>query len=212
MRVESRRAFALWAPLYESAPNPLVSLETRIVGSRLPELRGQIVVDAASGAGRWGKIAVSRGARAVYTDICPEMLMRVREGACVQADMRALPFPDNFADLAICSLALGYVPSASPALRELGRVARRVIVSDLHPDAVRAGWARSFRAGGRSIQIAHYSHSIRDIDLPGMAREWVTEARFGPAELAVFRAAGREDLFASACSVNALYAASWVRQ
>lgn len=209
--IEAREAYRLWAPSYDATPNPLVALEDRILRSRLPELHGQVVIDVASGTGRWAAFAAARGARVIGVDLCREMLVQSRCGARVQANMLSLPFPDGFADLAICSLAIGYVVAPATALREMARVARRVVVSDLHPDAVRHGWVRSFRAGGDSVQIRSYAHSMADYEAAGFVREWLVEARFGPQEVATFRTAGRADLYAAACSVNAIFAGSWVR-
>ena len=211
IEIEASEAFRLWAPSYDVTQNPLPALETRVLASRLPVGPGQVVVDVATGTGRWAAFAVAHGARVVGVDLCRDMLMQ-SGGARVQADMLSMPFPDGCADLAICSLAMGYVTSPEAALREMARVARRIIVSDLHPDAVRQGWTRSFRAGADSMRIRSYAHSMKDYEAAGMAREWIVEARFGPEEFPAFAAAGREDLYSKASAVNALLAVSWVHK
>jgi SAM-dependent methyltransferase len=209
--IEAREAYRLWAPSYDSTPNPLLALESRVVARRLPIVQRQTVIDVATGTGRWAAFAAALGARVIRVDFCRDMLMQSSCGDRVQADMLALPFRDGFADLAICSLALGYILSPAAALREMARVARRVVMSDLHPDAVRQGWTRSFRAGADAVQIRSYVHSMEDFEAAGLVREWMVEARFGPEEFAVFTAAGREDLYAKASAVNALVAMSWVQ-
>ena len=210
IEIEAREAYRLWAPCYDSTPNPLLALESRVIADRLPIVRGQVVIDVATGTGRWAEFAGARGARVIGVDLCRDMLTQGSCGERVQADMLSLPFRDGFADLAICSLALGYILSPAAALREMARVARRVVMSDLHPDAVRQGWTRSFRAGADSVRIRSYAHSLEDFEEAGLLREWMVEARFGPEEFSIFTAAGREDLYAKASAVSALFVASWV--
>jgi hypothetical protein len=108
---------------------------------------------------------------------------------------------------------MGYLPSPGPVLRELARVSRQVIVSDLHPDAARAGWSRSFRAGGRIYRLLHYQHSIAELDDcargSGLVPEWRVEASFAEPEREIFRRAGKEDLFDDASLVPAVLITVW---
>ncbi|MES1261820.1 MAG: class I SAM-dependent methyltransferase, partial [Acidobacteriota bacterium] len=148
MLVTAAEGYRLWAPEYDASPNPLLALEARLLQDRLGVAAGDRFLDAGAGTGRWMKYAERRGARAFGIDLSAEMLAK-GSGARVRGDMRHLPVADDAADLAICSMALGYVRSAGEVVRELARVARRVIVSDLHPAAVAAGWTRSFRHQGQ---------------------------------------------------------------
>lgn len=79
-------------------------------------------------------------ARSLALDLHPTTLELARlhvQGADIefhQGDMRALPFPDASIDVVTCHLALHHFPDdeAVQVLRELGRVARRlVVVTDL---------------------------------------------------------------------------------
>jgi SAM-dependent methyltransferase len=210
--------YRLWSVSYDRDPNPLLALEMRLLRERLEPLAGRTVIDVATGTGRWMKYAASHGARAIGLDISPHMLAAAANPVTprlVLADMRSLPFRGASADMAICSFALGYLSSPAAALREMARIARRVIVTDLHPAAVEAGWKRAFRRGGESWEFTHYVHSPRDLDeaaaAAGLKPEWEIESGFGEPERAIFEAAGKPDLFFETRSVNAIFARCWTQ-
>ena len=154
------------------------------------------VLDVATGTGRWMEYAASRGARASGIDISPQMLF-IAAGKPVfrvgwfWAMSSSLPFSAVAIDLAICSFALSYLPFATAAFGEMARVARRVIVSDLHPEAMLRGWTRSFQSGGRSWRIEHFYHSIADLNQRCASRGHETgldcRSRLRSARAGVFR-------------------------
>jgi SAM-dependent methyltransferase len=122
------------------------------------------------------------------------------------------------ADVVICSLCLSYMQDPFPAIREMARITRpggRVVISDLHGDAERAGWKRSFRAGGIEYELLHRPHSrdvlVEHAKLAGLALVWQTAPCFGEPERHVFRSAGKENLFEPASQVSALQAIGWRR-
>ena len=100
---------------------------------------------------------VARGARAIGVDFCAGDAggrrhqtwshgpPGVRRHLCSALRVHS-------ADVAVCSFALGYIERLDLAFREMARVARRIVTSDLHPDAVRAGWVRSFRSGAEATK------------------------------------------------------------
>ncbi|HZL55829.1 MAG TPA: methyltransferase domain-containing protein [Bryobacteraceae bacterium] len=206
MLVSAQEAYRLWAPEYDSGLNPLLALEARTLQSRLGALRGSTFLDAGAGTGRWMICARRAGARTFGIDLSAEMLA-VASGSLVRGDIRRLPFMDDAVDVAVCSMTLGYVRSAEEVLAELTRVARRVIVSDLHPAAVAAGWTRSFRTHGRKYEIEQYAHSVRDL-----RPDWFAEEYFGEPERHIFEAASKADTFGKMTAVPAIYAAGWSRQ
>jgi ubiquinone/menaquinone biosynthesis C-methylase UbiE len=206
--VSPEEGYRLWAPVYDTSTNPLLALEMRVLQDRLGLEPGDRFLDVATGTGRWMKFAETRGAQTFGIDFSAEMLAK-GSGALLRGDMRRLPVADDAMDLAMCSMALGYVRSADEVLRELARVARRVIVSDLHPDAVAAGWTRSFRRQGQVYEIEQYCHSLQDLRPAGMRSAWFVEAHFGEPERAIFEAAGKA-LDGITC-VPAIRAACWTR-
>jgi len=211
-------AYQLWSASYDDTLNPLLALEMRVVRDRLDLRPGCVLIDAASGTGRWGLHARAEGAEAIAFDVSPGMLAiaAARDslaGRLAIADMRAIPVADAAADLAICSFALSYVPSVEETIAELARVARSFVVSDLHPLAIAAGWSRSFRCGAQVYRIQSYAHSLPSIEKAardaGMEKRWELEARFGTPEEHIFRAAGKEERFRRAREIPAIYAQCW---
>ena len=213
--------YRLWSAGYDEGPNPLLALEMRVLSQRLGALRGIRVLDAGSGTGRWMIEAASRGARVFGIDTCREMVLKASEkpglrGRSALADIRRIPLSGDAFDLSLSSFTIGYLPSPGVAFRELARVSSRVIVSDLHPDAARAGWTRSFRVGNRNYEFVHYEHSIEELDgyaqSAGLVPEWRVVAAFGEAERAIFRAAGKADAFEKTRNIPAVLISSWRRQ
>jgi ubiquinone/menaquinone biosynthesis C-methylase UbiE len=220
MTVTAAQGYEIWPDCYDADPNPLLALETRVLLPRAGELAGKTVIDAATGTGRWMSIASARGANAFGVDFSPRMLATAARkatlsGRLIQGDLRALPFRSGFADLAICSFALSYLPFAGGAFAELARISRRVIVSDMHPSAMLKGWKRSFQSGGKTWSIDHYYHRRADLEqtarAAGMKLEWTVEACFDTPELIHFEAAGKRMLFDEVARTPALFAASWIR-
>src|SRR5712671_7479326 len=160
-------AYRLLAATYDEAPNPLLALERRSLEPLLPNLRGKQIIDAAAGTGYWTSRAIALGARAIAVDFCQEML-RMAPRPAVLADINHLPLANESADVTICAFGLGYAPGA---LAELQRVTRRggvILASDVHPDAIRAGWTRTFHHDSEVITVEHKPYSLEDLRLPGL--------------------------------------------
>jgi len=217
--ISAAAAYPLWANTYDLDPNPLVALEHRVLSEYLDLLPGQRVMDLATGTGRWVELALSRDVWATGVDRCPEMLAvaatkRGVKGRLVCADICALPFASRSADVAVCSFALGYVEHLDLAFGEMARVAHCVITSDLHPDAVRSGWVRSFRAGGGSYEIDHYDHEWPQVEVcaraAGLRPVWRVDASFGQQERIIFERAGKASAFTRAQQVPAILVSAWV--
>ncbi len=218
IEIAAAEAYRLWSASYDDALNPLLALEGRVVSKRLDLRPGYLLLDAACGTGRWALHALSEGANALAFDASPQMLAiaaqkRSLDGRIAIADMSAIPVADAAAEVAICSFALSYVESVGVAIAELGRVARRVVISDLHPLATAAGWSRSFRSGEQVYRIRSYAHSLSSIEKAardaGMRKCWELEARFGAPEEEIFRAAGKEEQFHRAREIPAIFAQCW---
>jgi malonyl-CoA O-methyltransferase len=221
MLVTALEGHRLWSSTYDSTPNALLALDQRILSVWLGPLAGLTVIDVGSGTGRWVQYGREHNACAVGFDACVEMLQQAGRKAPVQgqvaaADATLLPVRSRVADIVICSFCLSYLQDPLPAMLEMGRVTRpggRVVISDLHPDAERAGWKRSFRCEATQYELMHCAHSD---DLlaeyaahAGLKLIWQTSASFGPSEEFVFRAARKEHLFAQASRIPALRAVAW---
>jgi ubiquinone/menaquinone biosynthesis C-methylase UbiE len=218
MPVTALEGYRIWSRQYDRDPNPLLSLEMRTLAGKLEPLAGRRVLDAGSGTGRWMAWAEAHGANVFGVDLCREMVIEAANkpglrGRSVIADVRELPIQNEWADTVICSFTLGYVPAIESVFRELARVARRVIVSDLHPEAARRGWTRSFRTGDRVYQLEHHCHSRKEMAIAaksaGLAPVWQVEATFGDPEREIFRRAGKSAAFESVREIPAVLITAW---
>lgn len=212
-----------WSATYDSDPNPLLALEFRVAAGLLGDLRGRRFVDVACGTGRWMSEARRRGASTIGIDLCREMLLQAARrpearSRLAQADAGCLPLAGECADLVMCAFSAGYLGDLPKAMAELRRITRpggRIILSDIHPEGLRRGWTRSFRAGGRIFELQHHVHSAQQWREAGReARlapvEWM-EPRFGEPERSIFRRAGKEESFAAAREVPAVLITMWRR-
>ena len=213
-----REGYRLWAPTYDSAPNPLLALEERIAAPMLGPLAGSRVVDLCAGTGRWMAIARRGAANVAGIDLSPEMLSCAAQkpgcaGRVALADLTSLPLHSGAADLAICSFGISYVASLAAAFREMARVARRILISDLHPAAAQAGWRRSFENGSQTCCVAYYARSLDELDeaarAAGFSPQQTVEARFGEPERCIFASAGKEHLFEEVSRIRAVFAKTW---
>jgi ubiquinone/menaquinone biosynthesis C-methylase UbiE len=223
VRVTVIEGHRIWAPSYDAGPNPLLALETRVLLDRLSLFEGCRFLDVACGTGRWMQLARERGAQVFGTDLCPEMLQQASRkaslrGNLILADACHLPFANGVGNFTFCSFALGYFDSPLEAIAEMARVTRqgaRVVVTDLHPCAVAAGWTRSFRADGEVYEIDHHSHSAAAwgdaAESAGLALEWRVDVTFGEPEREIFRQAGKDSQFSELSRIPAVLAMCWIK-
>ena len=223
MQVSPIEGHRIWSESYDRQPNPLLALETRVLDEMLLPFHGKRSVDIACGTGRWMTYAQSRGARVTGVDACREMLLEAARkphlaGRLILGQAGLLPLADEVADLVLCSFALGYVPNAAGAICEMARIAAprsRIVVTDLHPRALEAGWTRSFRAGGIVYEIEHFPYSTSDLlevgEAAGLRFEGSLDAHFGEPERSIFRSAGKDRLFSEMSRIPAVWMASWVK-
>jgi len=210
MLIGAEEAYTLWAPEYDTTLNPVLALEMRVVFDLVGPLAGRRVLDAGCGTGRWMNRAEASGASVFGIDRSAAMLARAA-GKVVRGDILRLPFADDAADLAICSMTLGYIDSPVDAIRELLRVAPCVVVSDFSASAAAAGWTRSFRVAGRRYEIDHHSHDIARLRIDGATHTAYMEFSFGDRERPLFEAAGKADAFEAARVIPVLSAARWTK-
>ena len=220
MLVHALEGHRIWSAQYDEQQNPVLALEMRLLRDRIGQLEGCTFLDVAVGTGRWMQIAQFRGARVFGVDLCPEMLHCAAlkpglAGRVALADACELPVRSSSIDLAVCSLALGYFAEPRSAVREMARVARSVIISDLHPQTSAAGWKRGFRVAGQPYELEHRPYSERELwdyaQEAGLVEEWKIEACFGEPERELFVLAGKEQLFNELQGFPALLTTAWRR-
>jgi malonyl-CoA O-methyltransferase len=204
-----REAYQRLAEDYDSSPNALIALEQRTMAPLLPDkLEGSTVVDVASGTGRWARLCEQRGgqrgARVITVDFCAEMR------PSVLADAARLPLPDASADVTICAFALGYAPECFAELVRITRPGGTLLVSDVHPEALKRGWTRSFRHRGEVIQVADQPYALADLSAPALRLTCLLEPHLGPPEREFFERSGHLGRFDEACREPAIFVARWI--
>src|SRR5215831_21333676 len=151
-----------WAGTYDSGLNPLLALEERCIFPLLPRLQNFRVLDLACGTGRWFDLLATRGAGCpVGVDLSIGMLSvsaskRNCKSRLVRADISYLPFSASHFDFAISSFAIGHVSDIGLFARECRRVLKpkaSLWVTDVHPEAYKAGWRTGFRDQSGRVEI-----------------------------------------------------------
>jgi malonyl-CoA O-methyltransferase len=216
MLVPASEAYRLWAPAYDSTPNPLLALEARLFSEFVGSTAHGTVLDIGCGTGRSMSRYSSRRTQIFGADCSAEMLAEAARkealsGRLVLAEATALPFPDGVADLTVCSFAVGYFLDLKAALSEIARVTKRsgrVALSDLHPAAMAQGWSRSFRVGDETYEIQHTVHSDGDfrsaLGHAELHELMQVSATFSEHERSLFVAAGKEHLFVGVANTPAV--------
>lgn len=202
----AREAYRIWAPSY-SAETAISLLEDGLVSAMTPPLGDKRLLDAGCGTGR--RLLGSGAARALGVDLCPEML---EAGAAAEdlppgytftvGDVLDLPVPDQAFDVVWCRLVLGHVNDLGKAYAGLARAAdagAKIIVSDFHPSAWRAGHRRSFRSGKEIFEIEHHIHEpgthCEAATAAGLQMLDMREAAIGPEVRRFYADAGQLDRF-----------------
>ncbi|MBI5929464.1 MAG: class I SAM-dependent methyltransferase [Chloroflexi bacterium] len=166
----SRSAYAQWAKTYPAeAHNLLMQVEQTALMELMPSLQQKFILDLGCGTGRWGKIALSRGAEVVIglDNSLPMLRVGVLEWMA-QAEMTDLPLQSSSVDVILCGLALGHLPhtKARQAVAEMGRVLKSggvALISDFHPFQAWQGAQRTFTGDdGRTYAVEHTIHGYAD--------------------------------------------------
>jgi len=221
MQISAEEGYRLWAPTYDSAPNPLLALEERLLRGLLQGTEAGRVVDIGCGTARWARYFRSQGAAAFAIDLSPEMLeMAGRYPELSQrlmlGDASNLPLRDQSMDLLVCSFALGHMSNLAQVFAEWSRIAHTgatLAISDLHPDALTAGWTGTFRVDDTVYSIVNYRHSLEMVrataESAGFLLVSQTQAHLSARERAVLERGGKGDKLEALRRTPALWIGVW---
>jgi malonyl-CoA O-methyltransferase len=119
-------------------------------------------------------------------------------------------------DLVLCSVSLGYFHDLDRVFLEFACALKPggyIAISDLHPDALSAGWSRSFKLREQRYELQHYRRSIHEITSAaygaGLQPKLHRDVYFGPAEAPIFQCAGKQELFSNLLTTPALFIGLW---
>jgi ubiquinone/menaquinone biosynthesis C-methylase UbiE/cytosine/adenosine deaminase-related metal-dependent hydrolase len=214
-----QEVFDSWADVYDSQPNPLLSLEQRLLGPMLVDVRGLDILDAGCGTGRWLEQLAERSPRSLLgIDTSSAMLKVAASKLNNQCDLRlgsctALPVPDASADMVLCSFVVSYLDDLDGFACEIDRVARpgaTVVLSDMHPDTEAAlNWVRWSPSKDSGTRIHGRGWPLQQITGAFEARGFklvsLVEPMFGVEEQEIFEQCGRPDLYQAAADLPAIY-------
>ena len=184
--VDVQKAYAAWAPSTtwaRATPSsaPTTTPSSSSCPARLREAWPWIWRAAPAGT---QILLHSRGWERVFgLDLSPEMLQLASgySGRAV-ADLRALPFRP--VELVVCSLALGHLPKLDEVLDPLCGAIRHdghLVITDLHPLAIRAGMEAHLpgacRVGlvGAPLTVYEIAEVLAGLQRRGLTPELVTE-------------------------------------
>jgi ubiquinone/menaquinone biosynthesis C-methylase UbiE len=218
-------AYQLWAPEYDSTPNPLFCLEERHLAPLLQSSAHCDVVDLGCGTGRWLERIYSLQPRSLTgVDVSAAMLERAarrlgRHARLLQADCLYTPLGTASADWILSSFLLSYVDDLHELAREAARIARPgalTLISDVHPATREYGWKRTFRHAHQVIEIQTHPYQLHDLHTAmqeaGFELKFLHEHCFGDTEKAIFLHAERPELYAAVKGLPVLFLASYRRR
>ncbi|MDT8067873.1 MAG: methyltransferase domain-containing protein [Terriglobia bacterium] len=217
--LSSLEAYALWAQVYDEQPNPMLSLEERVLSALLPRVEGKDVVDLGCGTGRW-LAALYRNSPASLrgVDISAEMLERATiklgpRAKLFQGDCTSVAFTEQSADLILSSFVLSHLPDPQRFAAQVARLLRpggTAFISDLHPRTVRAlHWNRSFRHTAGLVHLGTEEWEVEFLktifERAGLEVAAEIEPKFGPPEIQLLCRAGRVPLGEGALGYPAIF-------
>jgi SAM-dependent methyltransferase len=169
-RGDTRTGYRRWAATYDEPRNSLFDADEPAMHQIIDSLPPGDAIDAACGTGRYAGYLAGRGHRVVGVDSSPDMLRRARSrvpsGKFLLADLRALPLPDNSADVVVSGLAVSHVPVLGPVMAEFARVLRpggHLVISDAHHEIVfRGSVPQALGPNDEPGLVATYRHTTGD--------------------------------------------------
>jgi ubiquinone/menaquinone biosynthesis C-methylase UbiE len=197
----------LWADVYDTVLNPLLSLEERELSKWLGNLHGLSIADVGCGTGRWMQRAWSLGAEVlVGIDFSPNMLRQAAQkpglrGQLALAHAAQIPLKSSSMDCVICGFVLGYFSALEAVARELSRIMKpnaSLFCSDFHPSAHRRGWKRIFKKDGHNIEIESTLQQTTQIVNAFNGHfhlERQADLQLGEPERSLFEKAGKLEFF-----------------
>ncbi len=211
--------YSLWANTYDHEPNPMLSLERRVLEPLLPNLGRCDVVDLGCGTGRWLEVLKRTGARSlVGVDLSREMLSvaETKLGDAARllcTDYADAPLASDSADIVFCNFVLSYIDGAEQLFRIVRRILRPgglLYLSDVHPETASAqNWRRGVQADNSFREIRTHRRAISAVvelcRKAGLELSFRGEPQFGDSEQILFEQSGKREYFEHIRELPAIY-------
>jgi SAM-dependent methyltransferase len=217
--VTPAEGYRLWANTYDDEPNPMLSLEQRILAPLLPPLVDLDVVDLGCGTGRWLKALKGAGARHLLgLDSSPEMLSLAKSKLAGMADLlcadcECVSLEANSADVILANFVVSYVEDVTRLVETASRALRpggSLFITDIHPGTAAAlNWRRGVHGERGFSEIRTQHRTIQELiyvcEKSNLNVALVLEPRFGDAERLIFEKNGRQQYFDQIRGLPAIY-------
>jgi|HubBroStandDraft_6_1064221.scaffolds.fasta_scaffold00125_26 cytosine/adenosine deaminase-related metal-dependent hydrolase/SAM-dependent methyltransferase len=217
--VSPEEGYRLWSRVYDSQPNPMLSLEERYLAPLLPPLNGLDVLDLGCGTGRWlDKFAHQSPRSLIGVDASAEMLERAAEKVGGRATLlnnncERPPLEPSSADLVLCSFLASYISDLDRFAGEVRRIARPgadIFITDVHPlTQSTLGWRRGFRLGDTHFDVSTLAWSLAQVlsafENAGLRLAAILEPCFDAPEFRILERAGKSGSSAAMRRFPAIY-------
>ncbi len=182
MESNTLKAYRQAAATYDREPNAVLFTETGVVLALLDPGRGDVLLDAACGTGKYVQAGLKSGADCVGLDFAAEMLAaagaKCPGGLFLKHDLTALPLP--FADGAfnkiVLAHALWHLSGITALFAEFARLlvpGGRLVVSVTHPEAAfkHFKYRAEDCAGGEDLDLSkeRYRYTLEEIKAAALA-------------------------------------------
>jgi SAM-dependent methyltransferase len=187
VRLPARRGYDLWAPTYDTTPNPVVAMDRRWTLGQLRPQAGERILDAGCGTGGHLPALAAAGARAVGADLSLGMLTVARRSRVPLAALdleQPLPFPRGHFDAVLSALIGEHVRSLEALFRGFAAVLRpggRLVFSTYHPWMAEAGKEAHFVRDGQEYGLGAEPHTVADFLAAVEGAGLTLEERLEPA-------------------------------
>ena len=173
--IEPRKAYDMWAEIYDSGDDNLVfKMEEEIFNDLVGglNLSGKVILDYGCGNGRNLKRLTSyKAAKIIACDISPKMLEQLKikypgfETHLIKSNSM-LPFEHGTIDFILSTLVAAHIKDLRKVFSNWNNLLKPegiIFISDLHPAILSAGGKRTFEKNGKTYQIKNYIHSVENI-------------------------------------------------
>lgn len=128
--ISKSEIFDLWSKVYDDQPNPLLTLEERVLSALLPDIAGKDVLDLGCGTGRWlARLAQLSPKSLTGVDFSAAMLDRAARklgtsAQLLRADCVETTLPAESLDVVLASFLMAHTSDPQRLASHLATIVR----------------------------------------------------------------------------------------